>query len=78
MRHMVALYERRQHDGDLRTPVPIGRGSDGEPPGNDPEHQPDCHCRTRRWRDSKNAQMANAANANVSPNRSAGNGKFEK
>ena len=33
---------------------------------------------TRRWCDSKNAQMANAANANVSPNRSASNGKFEK
>src|SRR6516165_10165764 len=43
--HMIAFNERPRHDGNLRTPVPIARGSNGEPPGNDPEHQRDCHCR---------------------------------
>ena len=32
----------------------------------------------RRWRDSQNAQIANAANAAASPNRTAGHGRFEK
>src|SRR6516162_5931532 len=43
--HMVALDERPRHDSNLRAPIPIVRGSNGKPPGNDPEHQRDCHCR---------------------------------
>jgi hypothetical protein len=32
----------------------------------------------RRWRESQNDQIANAANATASPNRSSGHGRFEK
>src|SRR5262245_21171592 len=41
---MVTLDKRTRQDSNLWAPVSIVRGSDGEPPGNDTEHQRDCHC----------------------------------
>src|SRR5215469_15489609 len=43
--HMIAFDECPRHDGNLWTPVSIARGSNGEPPSNDPEDQQDCHRR---------------------------------